>query len=209
MNSGVVEAGSQLLQLAAQPTLQLAAATQASSSQQPLKQSRRGASNGLDPVELADGLECQLLRVSDKLHRNMLSALLFITSTLSVHQVAVLFIACFPRIASAFGVANVAHKRVQQRQQALLAAVERNARQSGTLPAPLVQHPQAGLLAPCSLRSNSAAACDRPSKAEVQSSASIAPYMLQEQEQQRIAQLLYHQQVCWEQLGCQPTQELE
>jgi hypothetical protein len=207
MNSSVVKTGSEVLQLAAQPTLQLAAATQ-SSPQRPAKQRGRGAGDGSDPFELAEDLECQLQRISSRLHRNMVGALLFITNTLSTHQMAVLFVACYPRIASAFGVANVAHKRVQQQQQALLAAVDLNARKTGTLPSTLVDHPQAGFFAACGRGHSSAASSSEGSETAAHSSTSVAGYMLQEHEQQRMAQLLRHQKVCWEQLGCQSAQEL-
>jgi hypothetical protein len=207
MNSSVVKTGSEVLQLAAQPTLQLAAATQ-SSPQRPAKQRGRGAGDGSDPFELAEDLECQLQRISSRLHRNMVGALLFITNTLSTHQMAVLFVACYPRIASAFGVANVARKRVQQHKQALLLAVDRTTRQTGTIPTTLVEHSQAGFFALCGRGHNSAASSSKGSDTAAHSGTSVAGYMLLEHEQQRMAQLLRHQKVCWEQLGCQSAQEL-
>jgi hypothetical protein len=211
MNRTVQEQGSHLLQLAAQPTLQLAAAAAHNAGPQNIpKQKPRRQKQTRTPLaclELADCLESEILRVSDRLHRNMVSVFVFLVNTLTHRQLAVLSVACYPRIASTFTVANVVHKRVQQQQQALLAAVDRTARQTGTNPAPLTEHPQAGLFSLSGRAHVGATSSGKGSDTAAHSSASVAGYMLQEHEQQRMAQLLHHQKVCWEQLGCQPMQQ--
>jgi hypothetical protein len=205
MNTSVQEQGSQLLQLAAEPTLQLAAASAhhcaSQSDPEQQQQQQRHSQVPQEPLDQMEGLEWQLLRVSDKLHRNMVSVLLFMVNILTKYQLAVLSVACFPRIVSVFPVAHVVHKRVQQQQQALLAAVERTARQTGTIPSSLVEARLFGLGGSvCSSAASSV-------KTATHSSMLVARYNLQEHEQQRMAQLLHHQQVCWEQLGCQTPQQ--
>jgi hypothetical protein len=204
MNSSVMQTGSQLLQLAAQPTLQLAAATRSTSSQQ----QRLGTGSTLGPDDLQEGLESQLLRVPGMLHRNMVSAGIFIANLFSTQQLAVLLVACYARGPIIFGVANLVHKRVQQRQQALLSAVDHSARVNGTVPVQFLGLPEADLIALCCRGPSSIAMAKKTGgEGEPHSSTSVARYMLQEHEQQRMARLLRHQSVCWEELGCQPLQE--
>jgi hypothetical protein len=95
MNRSVMAEGSQLLKIAAEPTLQLAAATRTPVASLQRRSNAHGqcSSNALDPLESSsapqEGLKRQLLHVSGKLHCNMVSAALFIVNTLSTHQLAV------------------------------------------------------------------------------------------------------------------------